>query len=87
MRECLLKEFKAQSSKFKVKIIPHSAFRIPQSKSAILLGSLGALTGFFTSGLVHYNLGDQEVAMVFFILMGLSERKMQSAKCKMKEEI
>jgi O-antigen ligase len=38
----------------------------------ILLGSLGGLIGFFTSGLVHYNLGDQEVAMVFFILMGLS---------------
>jgi O-antigen ligase len=38
----------------------------------VLLGSLGGLIGFFTSGLVHYNLGDQEVAMVFFILMGLS---------------
>jgi hypothetical protein len=29
------------------------------------------LIGFFTSGLVHYNLGDAEVAMVFFILMGI----------------
>jgi len=38
----------------------------------IILGALGGLAGFFTSGLVHYNLGDQEVAMVFFILMGLS---------------
>jgi O-antigen ligase len=36
----------------------------------ILLGCLGGLIGFFASGLVHYNLGDQEVAMVFFILMG-----------------
>jgi len=35
----------------------------------ILLGCMGALIGFFASGLVHYNLGDQEVAMVFFILM------------------
>lgn len=35
----------------------------------ILLGCTGALIGFFASGLVHYNLGDQEVAMVFFILM------------------
>lgn len=35
----------------------------------ILLGCLGALIGFFVSGLVHYNLGDQEVAMVFFMLM------------------
>jgi hypothetical protein len=38
----------------------------------IILGGLGGLAGFFTSGLVHYNLGDGEVAMVFYILMGLS---------------
>ena len=37
----------------------------------ILLGCLGGTVGFFASGLVHYNLGDQEVAMVFFILMAL----------------
>jgi hypothetical protein len=36
----------------------------------ILLGSLGATIGFVMSGMVHYNLGDQEVAMVFFLLMG-----------------
>lgn len=35
-----------------------------------LLGCFGGMIGFFTSGLVHYNLGDQEVAMVFFVLMG-----------------
>ncbi|MBA3787017.1 MAG: O-antigen ligase family protein [Acidobacteria bacterium] len=38
----------------------------------IILGSFGGLIGFFTSGLVHFNLGDAEVAMVFFMLMGLS---------------
>jgi hypothetical protein len=38
----------------------------------IVLGSFGGLIGFFTSGLVHFNLGDAEVAMVFFMLMGLS---------------
>jgi O-antigen ligase len=38
----------------------------------ILLGCFGGLIGFFTSGLVHFNLGDAEVAMVFFMLMGLS---------------
>lgn len=38
----------------------------------VLLGCFGGLIGFFTSGLVHYNLGDAEVAMVFFMLMGLS---------------
>jgi uncharacterized membrane protein YuzA (DUF378 family) len=38
----------------------------------IILGSFGGLIGFFTSGLVHFNLGDAEVAMIFFMLMGLS---------------
>lgn len=36
------------------------------------LGALGGLTGFFTSGLVHYNWGDSEVVMVFYFIMGLS---------------
>jgi O-antigen ligase len=40
----------------------------------ILLGCLGGAVGFFTSGLVHYNLGDQEVAMMLFLLMGLGVR-------------
>lgn len=38
----------------------------------LLLGSLGGLLGFFTSGLVHYNWGDSEVVMVLFLTMGLS---------------
>lgn len=29
------------------------------------------MIGFVTSGLVHYNLGDQVVAMIFYLLMGL----------------
>ena len=37
----------------------------------ILLGCFGGAIGFFASSLVHYNLGDSEVAMVFFMLMGL----------------
>ena len=40
----------------------------------ILLGCLGGMIGFFTSGLVHYNLGDSVVAMIFFLLMGLGVR-------------
>ena len=40
--------------------------------TGILLGCLGGMIGFFVSGLVHYNLGDSEVAMVFYLLMGLS---------------
>ena len=41
-------------------------------ETGIILGCFGGLIGFATSGLVHYNLGDAEVAMVFFMLMGLS---------------
>ena len=44
------------------------------SARGILLGCLGGLAGFFTAGLVHYNLGDGEVAMVFYLLAGLSLR-------------
>ncbi|HLM00197.1 MAG TPA: hypothetical protein VK400_04015, partial [Pyrinomonadaceae bacterium] len=64
----------------------HSAFGIPYSaiERGILLGSFGGLIGFIASGLVHYNLGDQEVAMIFFLLMGLSvrngKRKMDNGK-------
>jgi O-antigen ligase len=38
----------------------------------LALGALGGAVGFFTSGLVHYNLGDSEVAMVFYFIMGLA---------------
>ena len=38
----------------------------------IALGALGGLVGFFVSGLVHYNFGDSEVVMIFFIIMGLT---------------
>ncbi len=41
-------------------------------EKGILLGGFGALIGFFVSGIVHYNLGDGEVAMVFYLIMGLS---------------
>ena len=38
----------------------------------ILLGALGGLIGFLTSGLVHYNWGDSEVVMIFYMVMGLA---------------
>ena len=38
----------------------------------LALGALGGAAGFFTSGLVHYNLGDSEVVMVFYLIMGLA---------------
>jgi len=42
------------------------------TERGIALGALGGAVGFFTSGLVHYNLGDSEVAMVFYLIMGLA---------------
>ena len=38
----------------------------------VLLGALGGTVGFLTSGLVHYNWGDSEVVMIFFLSMGVS---------------
>jgi O-Antigen ligase len=38
----------------------------------IVLGALGGLAGFFVSGLVHYNWGDSEVVMIFYLIMALS---------------
>ncbi len=59
---------KVQSSKFKAQ----SSKSLDWREKGIVLGGFGSLIGFFTSGLVHFNLGDAEVAMVFFMLMGLS---------------
>jgi hypothetical protein len=44
----------------------------------ILLGTLGALTGFLASSLVNYNYGDAEVAMMFWFLMGAADRSRSS---------
>jgi membrane-associated protease RseP (regulator of RpoE activity) len=41
-------------------------------ENSVVLGALGGLAGFFTSGLVHYNWGDSEVIMVFYLIMGLA---------------
>ena len=46
-----------------------------------ILGALGGLVGFMTSGFVHYNWGDSEVVMIFYAIMGLSlvlEREFRS---------
>jgi O-antigen ligase len=40
-------------------------------EQGILIGALGGLAGFFTSGLVHYNWGDSEVVMIFYMVAGL----------------
>ena len=39
----------------------------------IMLGTLGALTGFLVSSLVNYNYGDAELAMMFWFLMGITQ--------------
>jgi O-antigen ligase len=49
-------------------------------EKGIYLGALGGLIGFFASSLVHYNLGDQEVAMVFFMIAGTNWRLMKKLK-------
>jgi O-antigen ligase len=49
--------------------------RIPAEnwiEKGIALGALGGLLGFLLSGVVHYNWGDSEVVMVFYLIMGLS---------------
>lgn len=38
----------------------------------LALGALGGLLGFMTSGIVHYNWGDSEVVMIFYMIMGTS---------------
>lgn len=38
----------------------------------LLIGGFGGMTGFLASGMVHYNLGDSEVAMVLYLVMGFS---------------
>jgi hypothetical protein len=52
------------------------------NRYGILLGATGALAGFLASSLVNYNLGDGEVALVFWWLLGivvvLSDAKMSS---------
>jgi len=71
-----------QNSKFKIKDSEFDSSN-PKSKIqnlkstdwqtlGILLGCFGGLVGFFVSSLVNYSLGDSEVAMVFYLLMGLS---------------
>jgi hypothetical protein len=65
-----------QNSKFKI--------QNPEENSAlakgVLLGCFGGLVGFFASGIVHYNLGDAEVVMVFFFLMGIGIKLTQQNK-------
>ncbi len=79
-------KFKIQDSEFKTQ---DSGLGTQDSKLTnwiiygILLGCFGGLVGFFTGGIVHYNLGDSEVAMLFYMLMGISIGLMENGKWKM----
>lgn len=46
--------------------------QIPTIDRGILLGAFGGAIGFLLSGIVHYNWGDSEVVMVFYLIMGIS---------------
>ncbi len=46
--------------------------RLDWIERGILLGALGGLFGFLTSGIVHYNWGDSEVMQVFYLITGLT---------------
>ena len=52
----------------------HAADLSDTHSYGILLGTLGALTGFLASSLVNYNYGDAEAAMMFWFLMGIGHR-------------
>lgn len=38
----------------------------------VLLGAFGGAIGFLSAGIVHFNWGDSEVVMIFYLIMGLS---------------
>jgi hypothetical protein len=42
--------------------------------NGILLGSLGGMVGFVISGVVHSNIIDAVVALIFYLIMGLGVR-------------
>ena len=48
----------------------------------VLLGAFGGTIGFLSAGLVHYNWGDSEVVMIFYLSMGLSLAVVRSAACE-----
>ncbi|MEW6733074.1 MAG: hypothetical protein AB1489_17235, partial [Acidobacteriota bacterium] len=45
--------------------------KIEWCERGLVLGAFGALIGFNTSALVHFNFGDGEVIMVLWLVLGL----------------
>ncbi len=88
--------FKVQGSDSEIKNLELEILNLKPADwqtRGIILGCFGGLIGFFTGGIVHYNLGDAEVAMVFFILMGIGvflckpAKRVQSPKSKVKDKL
>jgi O-antigen ligase len=52
--------------------VRHSSGDSDTNSFGLLLGALGALTGFLASSLVNYNYGDSEVNILFWFVMGMS---------------
>jgi O-Antigen ligase/PDZ domain len=50
----------------------HKATDMDWIERGITLGAFGGLIGFLASGVVHYNWGDSEVVMIFFLIMALT---------------
>lgn len=48
----------------------------------LIVGAFGGTIGFLTSGLVHYNWGDSEVVMIFYLIMGLSLAVINNAEAR-----
>ncbi len=59
-------------NRYKQTSIGHRQSAIDNFPLGLALGALGGITGFFVSGLVHYNWGDSEVVTVVYLIMGLS---------------
>lgn len=61
-------KFLVQSAKRRMQSSDGNAF--DWKTFGILIGCFGGLAGFFVSGFVHNNIGDTQVATVFYMLMG-----------------
>jgi hypothetical protein len=49
---------------------------------AVILGALGGLVGFSFSSFVHFNFGDGEVVIVFWLILGLAMAEILALKSK-----
>lgn len=53
-------------------LLTYAGQLLRRSRDGIALGALGALTGFAASGIAHFNLGDGEVAMMLWFVVGVA---------------